>query len=192
MKKLLSILLSFSFVAANAAEVTAVGFSNGDGSQPTAISIVLNAINGANKSIYVAAYAFTSKPIANALVAAKKRGVDVKVVADAKENDQNSDSGKYSVISTTANNGIPTVTNGNYRIFHNKYIVIDSQCVELGSFNYTKTAMTQGSNGNAENAIVVCDPKLAQIYTTEFNYWFSQGQPVQATSTSNWGLSALP
>lgn len=57
-----------------------VGFSpNGQ-----AESLVFDAIKGAESSIFVAAYTFTSKPIAEALLSAHKRGVSVYLVVDAK------------------------------------------------------------------------------------------------------------
>ncbi|MCU3851942.1 phospholipase D-like domain-containing protein [Enterobacter roggenkampii] len=47
-----------------------------------ALQLVLSTINSARLNIDVAAYSFTSKPVAAALVAAKNRGVAVRVVAD--------------------------------------------------------------------------------------------------------------
>src|ERR1035441_7996680 len=47
-----------------------------------ATELVIRTIESAKKTVRVAAYSFTSKPIALALVADAKRGVDVKVVVD--------------------------------------------------------------------------------------------------------------
>lgn len=46
-----------------------------------ALETVLRGIEGARHSILVAAYSFTSKPIATALLDAQRRGVKVAVVA---------------------------------------------------------------------------------------------------------------
>lgn len=169
------ILLSLLINSAFSAEIAAVGFNNGSGTQPSTLDVVLSGINSAKKTIYVAAYAFTSKPIATALVSAKNRGVDIKVVADQKEN-----TGSYSVVTYLANSGIPVRLDSDYKIFHNKFMVIDSKCVELGSYNYTKAASQNGSSGNAENAIIVCDNNLANIYTSQFSYWFNQAQQLKS------------
>ncbi|PQQ37263.1 endonuclease, partial [Photorhabdus luminescens] len=59
------------------------GFSPGG----TALKLVLNAIDHAQREILVAAYSLTSRPIAGALRAAKERGVTVVVVAARKAND---------------------------------------------------------------------------------------------------------
>ncbi|XQL75774.1 phospholipase D-like domain-containing protein (plasmid) [Escherichia coli] len=59
------------------------GFSPGG----TALDLVLDSIDHAQHEILVAAYSLTSRPVAGALRAAKKRGVSVVVVADRKAND---------------------------------------------------------------------------------------------------------
>jgi phosphatidylserine/phosphatidylglycerophosphate/cardiolipin synthase-like enzyme len=164
------LLITTSMISlASAADIQAVGFSGGDGSTETALNVVLNGINSAKSSIDVLAYSFSSKPIATALVNAAKRGVKVRIVAD---NDQNSRA--YSAINYTANNSIDSKLNSNYQDFHNKVMIIDGKCVETGSFNYSASA----ANKNAENAIIICDKGLAQIYQNQFNRWYSQAQPV--------------
>ena len=83
----------------------------------------------------MATYSFTSKPVSEAILAAKKRGVDVRVVSDEKANDR-----KYTAARFLANQGVNVRLNGNYAIMHNKFIVIDNQTVETGSFNYSAEA----------------------------------------------------
>ena len=52
-------------------------------------------------------------------------------------------------------------TNGQYKIMHDKVIITDGQNVELGSFNYSRSA----AESNSENALVVREvPALAQTY----------------------------
>lgn len=167
MKKLLIISsLLISLTQMSHADSLTVGFSGGDGSTTTALSVVLSAINSAKQSINVSAYSFTSKPITQALIMAQGRGVSVKIVADANQNNKS-----YSGIYDTASAGIPTKVNSNYQDFHNKFMIVDNKCVETGSFNYSASA----ANKNAENALLICDSNLAKVYTKEFNYWFSQG-----------------
>lgn len=47
-----------------------------------ATELVVKTIDSARQSVRVAAYSFTSKPIASALLSAHMRGIDVLVVAD--------------------------------------------------------------------------------------------------------------
>ena len=51
--------------------------------QQKTLALVLDTIASARHEILVAAYVFTSKPVALALRDARKRGIDVRVVADA-------------------------------------------------------------------------------------------------------------
>lgn len=82
-----------------------VGFSPGR----TAKQIVLTVIEEAQTSIDIAAYSFTSKPIALALVDAQQRGVNVRVVTDKKSN-----GGKYTAVTYLANHRVPVRLNDKY------------------------------------------------------------------------------
>lgn len=166
---LLSSLLLTTTLPALATSDLQVGFSPAIGGA-SALDVVTQGIDSARHQILVAAYSFTSKPIATALVAAKKRGVDVQVVADEKAND-----GKYSAVTFLANQGVPVRLNGRYAIMHNKFMVIDGQAVETGSFNYTRAA----AEHNAENALLLRNvPDLARAYTQDFQKLWSEGQPL--------------
>ena len=57
-------------------------------------TLILDAIGAARKSVYVQAYSFTAKPIADALVEARKRGVEVFVIVDKSQRSE-----RYSVLS---------------------------------------------------------------------------------------------
>lgn len=121
-----------------------------------ALQLVLSTINSARLNIDVAAYSFTSKPVAAALAAAKNRGVAVRVVADEKSNN-----GKYTAVTFLANQGVPVRLNGRYAIMHNKFMVVDGNTVQTGSFNYTASAVSR----NAENVLLIKEvPELAATY----------------------------
>nr|WP_232037491.1 phospholipase D family protein [Candidatus Erwinia haradaeae] len=143
-----------------------IGFSPGQ----TAKQIVLLAISEAKKSIDIAAYSFTSKPIALALIDAQNRGINVRLVADKKSN-----SSKYTAVTYLTNHHIPVKLNGKYAIMHNKFIIIDGHSVETGSFNYTQSA----TNRNAENVIYLHNPEIAEQYTKEFNRLWKEAVNVE-------------
>lgn len=146
-----------------------VGFSPGR----TAKEIVLTAIEEAKTSIDIAAYSFTSKQIALALVDAQQRGVNVRVVADKKSN-----GGKYTAVTYLANHHVPVRLNDKYAIMHNKFIIVDSHSIEMGSFNYTKSAAFR----NAENVIYLRNrPDIAEKYTREFNRLWSEAMDTKPT-----------
>ncbi|HCU06406.1 MAG TPA: hypothetical protein DIC42_02320 [Holosporales bacterium] len=130
----------------------AVAFSPDDG----VTQMIINEIDKAKISIYVAAYSFTSLPIAVKLIEAQKRGVSVKVVLD-----QSQRTAIGSIAKRLKRSGISVRFNRHYKIQHNKYMIFDEQHVECGSFNYTKSA----EKNNAENAIIIKNqPQLASIY----------------------------
>ncbi|EMJ5884552.1 phospholipase D family protein [Enterobacter cloacae] len=127
----------------------------------SASEIVLSGIKSARNSIDVAAYSFTSQPVATALIAAKRRGVAVRVVADQKANND-----RYTAVSFLTNQGVSVRLNSQYAIMHNKFMIIDGDTVQTGSFNYTASAVSR----NAENAIRVKGvSELAKAYQGEFN-----------------------
>ena len=110
------------------------------GEQPTAT---------AKASVLVQAYSFTSAPIAKALLAAHKRGVQVQVILDKSQKSE-----KYSEADFLVNVGIPTKIDAKHAIAHNKIMIIDGQTVISGSFNFT----TAAEEHNAENLLVIRSP----------------------------------
>jgi phosphatidylserine/phosphatidylglycerophosphate/cardiolipin synthase-like enzyme len=143
------------------------GFSPKGGAE----EILLTGIREAESSIRLAAYSFTSKKIALALLDADKRGVNVQVVADEKSN-----AGKYSVVTFLANQGVPVRVNGNYAIFHHKFIVIDDRHVETGSFNFSAAA----ADKNAENVLLLRNvPEIAEQYSQEWQRLWDEGTDVK-------------
>ena len=93
-----------------------VAFSpNGGGTD-----LIIKVIHSAKTSIRVLAYSFTSAPIAQALVEAHKRSVDVQVVVDKSQKSE-----KYTSATFVANAGIPIRIDSKHAIAHNKVIIVD-------------------------------------------------------------------
>jgi len=140
--------------------------------QGESLELVLSCIESAEQSIQVAAYSFTSKPVALALTEAHRRGVAVQVVADKKGN-----SSRYTAVTYLANHGVPVRLNGRYTIHHHKFMVIDGRHVQTGSFNYSAAA----ANKNAENVLVLRDaPELAALYAAEWQRLWDEAKPLAA------------
>lgn len=140
-------------------------FSPGAGGE----RLVLKVISSANQEVRLAAYSFTSPAIVKALIAAEKRGVDVRVVVDDKGN-----RGKANIASLNllVNAGISVRTNASYAIHHDKYIVVDGCHVQNGSFNYSNAA----AKSNSENVLVVWnDANLANSFLKHWQSRWDQG-----------------
>ncbi|CAM2164545.1 hypothetical protein BLAT2472_170001 [Burkholderia latens] len=121
------------------------------------------------------AYTFTAPDIARALVAAKRRGVDVRVVVDASESRSKA---AIAAMNLLVNAGIPVRVNGRYKIQHDKVLIVDGQHVETGSFNFSAAA----ERSNSENAIVLWNhPELAKQYSQHWETRWSGAQPFQST-----------
>jgi phosphatidylserine/phosphatidylglycerophosphate/cardiolipin synthase-like enzyme len=94
-----------------------------------ATDLVVHTIESARKTVRVAAYSFTSKPIEEALLADARRGVDVEVAVDKSQATE-----RYSAATFLANQEVPVRVDYRYAIMHDKFIVVDGETVEEGSF----------------------------------------------------------
>jgi phosphatidylserine/phosphatidylglycerophosphate/cardiolipin synthase-like enzyme len=120
----------------------------------------------------VLAYSFTSAPIAQALVEAHKRGIDVQVVVDKSQKRE-----KYTSATFIANAGIPIRIDSKHAIAHNKVIIVDGRTVQQGSFNYTKAA----EESNGENVLVNWNnQKLADVYLKDWKRHWEHSDAVAA------------
>jgi phosphatidylserine/phosphatidylglycerophosphate/cardiolipin synthase-like enzyme len=131
-----------------------------------ATQLVVSTIDKARQSVRVAAYSFTSRPIGEALVKTHNRGVDVKVVLDKSQNSTRS------LAAFLQENGVPTRINSHYAIMHNKFMIIDNDVLELGSFNYTQAAEER----NAENVMVIRNtPRVIADYARQWEKLWDEG-----------------
>ena len=162
--------LSFSPVSLQAKQITTneqVYFSPKGGCTE---AIVKN-LDQAERYVLVQAYSFTSKPIAEALVGAHKRGVKVKVLLDKSQR-----RGKGSKLGMLVDAGIPVSIDTKHSIAHNKVMIIDGVTVMTGSFNFTSAA----EDKNAENLLVVHDKALAKQYRDNWNKHQQHSEPYRA------------
>ena len=139
--------------------------------------LVLKVIGSARSEIRMMTYSLTSAPVVEALIAARRRGVDVAIVSDYKNNVAEDKSGKArAALSALVNAGCRVRTISIYPIHHDKVIVADRETVETGSFNYSDAA----ANKNSENVMVVWrNTELAKGYLEHWNSRFSRGDDYQ-------------
>ena len=147
-----------------------VAFSPRQGAE----ELVVKAISSACSSIRLAAYSFTSPVVVRALVAARKRGVDVAVVVDEKNNlAEASSKAPAQALNLLVASGIPTRTVSAFAIHHDKYIVVDGLHVETGSFNFTTSAAAR----NSENVLVLWNhPDVARQYIAHWQSRWELGR----------------
>jgi phosphatidylserine/phosphatidylglycerophosphate/cardiolipin synthase-like enzyme len=137
---------------------------------------IVKAVGEAKKSVFVQAYYFTSEDIADALVKAKNRGVDVEVILDHSQKTE-----MPAMASYLSNAGIPTCIDSAHKIAHNKVMVIDGNEVLTGSFNFTNSA----EESNAENLLVITHArKLAKAYTDNWKEHLAHSEKYVDTEQS--------
>ena len=136
--------------------------------------LVLKVIGSARSEIRMMTYSLTSAPVVEALIAARRRDVDVAIVSDYKNNVAEDKSGKArAALSALVNAGCRVRTISIYPIHHDKVIVADRETVETGSFNYSDAA----ANKNSENVMVVWkNPDLARGYLAHWQDRFNKGE----------------
>jgi phosphatidylserine/phosphatidylglycerophosphate/cardiolipin synthase-like enzyme len=128
-----------------------------------AAAAVVDVIDQSQTQVLVQAYGFTHNGIAQALIRAQARGVQVRVLLDQKSETSN----RY-VIELMVANDMVWRQDGQHAIAHNKVIVVDNNIVITGSFNFTNSAQTR----NAENLLVLKSSELAQSYKTNWElHW---------------------
>jgi len=131
---------------------------------------IVRELKRATNSVRIQSYSFTSAPIAEAVVAAHRRGVKVTAVLDDSQ-----ESEKYSSATFLHNQGVETLTDAKHAIAHNKTMFVDGSTVITGSFNFTKAAEER----NAENLLIIRDAVVAGKYLENFEDHARHARPYQ-------------
>ena len=128
---------------------------------------LIELIHKEKQSIHACVYTFTHRDVIQALIAAKKRGVNVEVIVD-----------RFSIKPTSplyklAEASIPVLVwdpdrvrrmKAHRPLMHNKFCIFGNQTLWTGSYNFTYEA----SRMHQENAIVFRNEVLAEAYKTQF------------------------
>ncbi len=120
---------------------------------------IKNLIKDAKKYIYIPIFYLTRRDLANDLIDAKDRGVDIKIILDA-----TAARNRYSIHRYLRKSGIAVKVENFGGKMHVKAIIIDDKYIVGGSMNLTKA----GNNKNDENTIVLKNPKMAKKFRDYF------------------------
>jgi phosphatidylserine/phosphatidylglycerophosphate/cardiolipin synthase-like enzyme len=144
-------------------------------------------INTAQSSIHIASFEFNLPRVADALIAAKARGVDVRWVTDNENGldiDANPGRGQFTRL---MENGIEVKDDaGRSALMHNKFWIFDKSITWTGSTNITVNGIYKQNN----NVIVVYSTDIAFIYEREWEeMWSGQFGPRAPSMVSNqWAI----
>lgn len=141
-----------------------VNINNPDDWQSSVEGRLIEKINAAQSSIHIASFEFNLTPVAEALIAAKQRGVDVRWVTDDEqgiEADEEPGHGQFAMLKDA---GIEVRSDTRSALMHNKFWIFDGQIVWTGSTNITENGVFKQDN----NVVAIRSPELAAIYEREF------------------------
>lgn len=129
------------------------------------VNNIIPLINNSKKYVYLPVFILTHESLSKALINAKNRGVNVKIITDA----TNVNSAK-SKIKYLRDAGIPVKTENYAGKLHSKSIIIDDKYIISGSMNFTNS----GENKNDENILIIENYKLANYYKKFFEYYWKK------------------
>ena len=121
-------------------------------------AVVVRALGLAEATAMTGAYALTEPSIIQALVDAKRRGVDVELIVD-----KGVPCERHSGVPAVVAAGIPVWVDSKVRLAHWKTIVIDGHLVVAGSFNFSVAA-----SHNSEDLVTIDSPDVAAQFA---NHW---------------------
>lgn len=129
---------------------------------------IIREIDKAQNYINIAMYSFTARPIAQALVRARKRGVKIKILLDRFQA-----KGKYSKSRYFEKRGfdVKIISGVGRGLMHNKFAVIDGLLVITGSYNWTASA----EHRNDENMLVIYDDNVVKAFERRFLKLWEKG-----------------
>ena len=135
---------------------------------------LVSRLSTAVSRVDAALYHLSSTSIADALIKAHRRGVQVRVVTETDNMDE-------SAIAQLQEAGIPVADDGaSDSYMHHKFIVIDEQYVWTGSYNTTYN----GAHRNKNNVIFLDSIPLAYNFTQEFRELFRQMRAEKSSGAS--------
>jgi len=123
--------------------------------------VILHLIKSARDSIHVAVYDIGNIELASALVDARDRGVDVKVVTDERHARERAT--RYLI-----KKKIPVVFDNRENFMHDKFAIVDGKFVITGSANWTDNGLFFNDN----DVVVIHSSNVASAYEKEFREMF--------------------
>ena len=145
---------------------------------------LIAAIQAARLSVDVAVFDLDLWGLRDALIAAHRRGVTVRVVTET-------DNADNPEIQALIEAGIPVVQDNSEGLMHNKFAIIDRQSVWTGSMNFT----LNGAYRNDNDLIRITSPEVAAAYLIEFEEMFVErrfGAGSPANTPNEFSVNGTP
>lgn len=130
----------------------------------------------ANGEVLVQAYSLTSREVVEALAAAGRRGVAVRVLLDGGKSRQRPEGRAADELLA---GGVEVMVDAAHAIAHNK--VVDGRRIVTGSYNFSAAAQER----NAENLLVIDDEALARRYAENWRRHAAHATPFVTRSAES-------
>ena len=146
---------------------TVIPFSSPENSY----TALMDYLDSLNQSIYLSGYTFTSLDIADKLIEAKNKGLDVKILLEGGPVGGVSNFSKSILCGLYSNNISVSMYTGKLRFLHAKYMIGDSKSVLVSSENFGDGGYPKTGIGNRGWGALVFDfdisKKLSEIFFTD-------------------------
>ncbi len=132
------------------------------------VDIPVSVVDASRSRVWVAMYSFTNDSLADALIRAHHRGVDVRVIVEKTQAGS-----QYSQHERLLSEGVPVVIDTNPSSMHHKFAVVDESILLNGSMNWTGN----GVEKNNENMMVLNSVELNTAFANEFDSLWNEFLP---------------
>lgn len=130
---------------------------------------LVKAIDELKLSLDIAAFELNNEVIVQAILAAFQRGVAARIVTD---DEHGLEDETYSFLRDLRAAGLAIVDDQRSGLMHDKFMILDSETVWTGSWNYT----VNGTYRNNNNVLVIEHPAAVAAYQAEFDEMFERGE----------------
>lgn len=134
--------------------------------------LLIKVFQGAKSTLDIAINAINHDEIVSAILDARIRGVQVRVITDRTESSGAAQSDKLKLLLEA---GIPVKVNTRKGLMDLKMSIIDEELATTGSFNYTVNAST----ANDEMLVVLREPGTAKLWKKQFDAMWSDAAGFQ-------------
>jgi phosphatidylserine/phosphatidylglycerophosphate/cardiolipin synthase-like enzyme len=148
---------------------------------------VAAAIDAVRNTLDIAAFEMNNPVITDAIQRAHERGVRVRIVTDDEHGIEDDDTTLVDLELA----GIEIVNDARSALMHNKFMIMDSITVWMGSTNYTVNGVYRNNN----NMLVMRSRRAVEVYQAEFNEMFENkqfGPRSSAANTANFSQDGVP
>lgn len=144
----------------------------------TPADVILAAVQNAQRSIRIADYGYTLALLTQALIDARRRGVDVYCIFDHTQAQGRAEKAQLDALTAAGVEWVEGTSSEHRQIMHQKSMVVDANVVISGSYNFTESAAFQANTCSVTKGRKYAAAFLANWYQM-FAYIASEEQGEQ-------------